>query len=141
MLVTLHVEHWWNEKDEYAYALAIADELVPKLAGLVWRGGLVGVSNEGELLHRRQVLQVCEFYIEKLRGDAACNLSEHRSGIRDEFIVAQLVLPIFPLVIILLQHVLFCPLWSLMGDTLLSDTLSMIAKLVLFVGLYNFLEL
>jgi hypothetical protein len=50
-------------------------------------------------------------------------------------------LPIFPLVIILLQHVLFCPLWSLMGDTLLSDTLRMIAKLVLFVGLCNFLEL
>lgn len=121
--------------------MAIADKLVPELAGLVGRGGLVGVSNEGELLHRGQVLQVGELYIEKLRRDVACDLSEHRSGISDEFIVAKLILPIFPLVIILLQHVLFCPLRSLMGDTLLSDTLRVIAKLVLFVGLCNFLEL
>lgn len=50
MVVALHVEDGADEEDEDADALAVGQQFVPELAGLVGGGGLVGIADEGELL-------------------------------------------------------------------------------------------
>ena len=113
IIIPPHIEDASHIQNKNPTGMPVCGQLIPQSRYRISRMRLVVIFNKRHLLQRCQILQVCYVVGKQFRRNWVGQWCQNIGNICYKFVVSQFQLFIFPLLVVLLQHIVFDPLWFL----------------------------
>ena len=110
IIISPHIEDASHIQNKNPTGMPVRGQFIPQSRYRISRMRLVVIFNERHLLQRCQILQVRDVVGQQFRRNRVGQRCQNIGNICYKFVVSQFQLFIFPLLVVLLQHIVFDPL-------------------------------